>query len=224
MKNKIIKLLVKLRLIKDPKRKEKRHALVGSSKRWKIKQDFQIKFLKDQGLKEDDVFLDIGCGTLRGGIPIMKFLNAGNYYGVDIRENAIEEAKNELREEKLTQKIGDLILFDKFENLQINTRFNKMLAFSVLIHLSDDILYECLKFVKNNLTDGGVLYANVNIGDNDQGSWLEFPVMFKTLDFYKSTCDKLGLKFDVLGELRELGHISGDELSDKQLMLKIYKA
>lgn len=75
---------------------ERRHHLVGSPKLWKMKQDFQINFLKSQGLKEKDQLLDIGCGTLRGGIPIIKYLDSGNYCGIEVRDQIITEAKKEL--------------------------------------------------------------------------------------------------------------------------------
>ena len=224
MKNKIIKLLVKLRIIKDPKSKEKRHALVGSAKRWKIKQDFQIKFLKDQGLERQDVFLDIGCGTLRGGIPIIKFLDNRNYYGIDIRKEVLKEAKKELTEENIEHKIGGLMLFSEFDNLKLETKFDTILAFSVLIHMTDEILSDCLKFVSQNLKDKGKFYANVNVGDKNDGNWLEFPVKFKTLDFYKEVGMKNSLNIEVIGTLSELGHVTDDKLSDQQIMLKFYKS
>jgi hypothetical protein len=39
------------------------------------------------------VLVDLGCGTLRGGIPIIEYLDADSYIGVDVREEAIEEAR-----------------------------------------------------------------------------------------------------------------------------------
>jgi len=51
---------------------EQRHGLVGPARLWKMKRDFQIGFLKNFGLKPDNVLLDLGCGTLRGGIPIIE--------------------------------------------------------------------------------------------------------------------------------------------------------
>ena len=69
---KIITFLIK-------SRQERRHSLVGAGNLWKMKQQFQIDFLTEQGLSKSDLLLDIGCGTLRGGIPMISFLDAGNY-------------------------------------------------------------------------------------------------------------------------------------------------
>jgi SAM-dependent methyltransferase len=224
MKNFIKKILIKLKLIKDPKVKERRHSMVGAGKRWKIKQMFQIKFLKDIGLKKEDTFLDIGCGTLRGGIPIIKFLEAKKYYGIDIRKEVIDEAKKELKEENLQNKIGGLELFNQFNELSLNIEFDKIFAFSVLIHMKDDKLDECLNFVSKNLKSTGEFYANVNIGNIKDLGWLEFPVMFKSLEFYEIVAKRNNLKVEVIDELQNLGHVTNDSLSDKQLMLKFCKS
>ena len=59
--------------------KERRHAMVGPAKLWKMKRDFQIKFLKKSGLLPKHYLLDIGCGTLRGGIPFIEYLDEKKY-------------------------------------------------------------------------------------------------------------------------------------------------
>ena len=53
--------------LRDPK--EKRHFLVGPPDKWKEAREIQIKFLKENGLKSKYYLLDLGCGTLRGGMP-----------------------------------------------------------------------------------------------------------------------------------------------------------
>ena len=203
-------------------KKEQRHKLVGAPKNWKMKQDFQIKFLIEQGLDENDKFLDIGCGTLRGGIPIINHLNEGNYYGIDVRSNVIDEARKELKQEKLIDKNPKLFAFNEFSELKLDTKFDVIFAYSVLIHLSDDILEECIKFVSNNISNEGVFYANINTVENVDGNWQGFPVVFRPIEFYKAMAEKFNLKLEVIGQLKDLGHISNKELGDKQLMVKLY--
>ncbi|MEM6816992.1 MAG: class I SAM-dependent methyltransferase, partial [Bacteroidota bacterium] len=130
-----------------------------------MKREFQINFLKRHGLSPDHKFLDLGCGTLRGGIPVLKYLNTGNYYGIDIREETIIEAKAEVKEERLSLKQPKLIFFEDFSQLQINQKFDLIWAFSVLIHMEDDILDKCILFVKEHLKAGGRFFANVNLGE-----------------------------------------------------------
>ncbi|WP_204346112.1 class I SAM-dependent methyltransferase [Psychroserpens algicola] len=216
---------IKNKLFKKNKltKKEQRHKLVGSAKSWKLKQDFQIAFLLNQGLKVDDKFLDLGCGTLRGGIPIINYLNEGHYYGIDVRKDVLVEGKKELKQEGLAHKNPKLISFDNFSELELNETFDVIFAFSVLIHLEDSILENCLHFVSRHLNSSGKFMANVNIGERPKGSWLEFPVMFKPIEFYEELAQKAGLSVTQMGTIKSLGHHSNDELSNNQIMLQFRK-
>ena len=220
MRKTIYKLKQKIKSILTNDKKEKRHSLVGAAINWKLKQQFQINFLKSQGIKPEDVFLDIGCGTLRGGIPIIEYLDQGNYFGIDIRDNVIKEAKKELKEENLNTKEPTILKFDDFKFLELDSKFDKILAFSVLIHLKDDIVNDCMQFVSKYLkTNESVFYANVNYGDRPDGSWSGFPVVFRSFDFYKNLAKKYGMTVSELGDLKSHGHLSGDKLSDRQMLL-----
>lgn len=88
---------------------EKRHSLVGPPHLWKMKRDFQIQFLKHVGLQPEHYLLDIGCGTLRGGIPIIEYLEEQHYHGVEVRDSVLEAGRRELQEADLKAK--NLYLF-----------------------------------------------------------------------------------------------------------------
>ncbi|PNQ72110.1 hypothetical protein C1T31_13480 [Hanstruepera neustonica] len=203
--------------------KEKRHSLVGPPKLWKMKQQFQIDFLKQNGMQKHHKFLDVGCGTLRGGIPIIEFLNEENYYGIDVRSEAINEGKNELRQEQLEHKNPNLILFEDFKALKIDVKFDMIFAFSVLIHLKDDIAKDCFSFISEHLDSKGSFYANVNCIENEDGQWQGFPVVFRSIDFYKELAQNVNLGLEVIGQLKDLGHVSNKELGDQQFMLRFYR-
>src|SRR5215475_8544809 len=83
---------------------ERRHSLVGPMRGWQKKRDFQIFFLKQMGLQPAHYLLDIGCGTLRGGIPLIDYLDPGHYFGVEVRPLVLEEAAKELGEAGLEHK------------------------------------------------------------------------------------------------------------------------
>lgn len=200
---------------------EKRHELVGPPKLWKMKQDFQIRFLKDHNLKKTNTLLDIGCGTLRGGIPLIDFLDSGNYFGIDVRENVLLEGKKELKEHNLEHKNPRLVSFSDFKDLNLDSKFDVIFSFSVLIHLEDRIAQSCFRFVSQHLSKNGVFYANVNLGSRKEGKWQGFPVVWRSLEFYKDLCDSNGLELDILGKLGDLEHKSGVESQDNQTMLKI---
>jgi cyclopropane fatty-acyl-phospholipid synthase-like methyltransferase len=50
---------------------------------------FQLDFLLRQGLRKDDVLLDLGCGCLRGGIHFIRYLAADKYLGMDISAEVV---------------------------------------------------------------------------------------------------------------------------------------
>jgi len=77
-------------------KQERRHALVGPANLWKMKRDFQIQFLSNVGLKPEHYLFEIGCGTLRGGVPLIQYLESCHYFGFGVREKAIDEGRKEL--------------------------------------------------------------------------------------------------------------------------------
>ena len=39
----------------------------------------QLEFLQGRGLQPDDLLLDVGCGSLRGGVKFVEYLNPVRY-------------------------------------------------------------------------------------------------------------------------------------------------
>ena len=199
----------------------RRHGLVGPAHLWKMKRDFQIRFLKDQGLKPAHYLLDIGCGTLRGGIPVIKHLEPSHYFGIEVSAERLEEGRKEVRDAGLEEQRPTLLLAPDMANLKIDRKFDFIWAFSVLMHMSDPVLEQTLDFVRDHLSGDGALYANVNIGERKEGRWREFPVVGRTFDFYRDACAARGLAVADFGPLSELGHVSGVRSHDSQRMLRI---
>jgi trans-aconitate methyltransferase len=204
-------------------KQEIRHALVGASNVWKQAREFQFEFLLDQGLQQTDTLMDIGCGTLRGGIPMIQYLNTGNYYGMDVRDHVLDEGRKEIKAAKLEDKKPNLISFDYFSEVEVDAQFNVMFAFSVLIHLEDKIAESCFQFVSKSLTAEGVFYANVNIAEHADGNWVGFPIVFRSQEFYNNLAARNGMKVEVMGDLIGLGHNTGKKSDRQQIMLKFTK-
>lgn len=192
-------------------RSEKRHSLVGPPKLWKIKREFQIKFLKFVGLQPHHYLLDIGSGTLRGGIPIIRYLEKNHYFGCDIRNFVLEEAKKELKKYNLEKKKPNIFIIKNIGSMELNMKFDYIWAYSVLIHMNDDIVERCLKTVSRHLKPSGVFYANVNIGSKLEEEWQGFPVVWRKLGFYKGLASKFGLEVVDIGRVTSYGHISESE-------------
>ena len=50
----------------------------------------QFDFLIKKGLKPHHKLIDIGCGSLRGGVHFINYLNKKNYFGTDINYDLIK--------------------------------------------------------------------------------------------------------------------------------------
>ncbi|MFQ5604458.1 MAG: class I SAM-dependent methyltransferase [bacterium] len=200
---------------------ERRHALVGPPELWKMKRDFQIHFLKRVGLQPQHFLLDIGCGTLRGGIPIIQYLDPGHYFGIESREEVLTEGQRELVSFKLTSKEPRLICEGDFSSINLKQTFDFVWAFSVFIHMTDDIVQHCLKFVEQHLKMAGAFYANVNIGENNRGNWQGFPVVYRPLEFYQEICINCHLRVQDIGSLADYGHRTKFKAQNDQRILKI---
>ncbi len=203
---------------------EWRHGKAGMPHLWRMQRAFQIDFLQRMGLSPDHQLLDLGCGTLRGGLPLIGFLASHHYTGIDIRPEVIAEARRELEEAGLQQRHPRIEHVDGLADLDLEQRFEIIWAFSVLLHLEDEELDTCLAFVRRHLTDDGVLYANVNLGDGQLGRWEDFPIVARPLDWYSERARAAGLDARSIGRLRELGHLSGDRRADSQFMLSFKKS
>src|SRR6476619_314261 len=75
-------------LIDNEVREGRHRAVIGGM--WEEIGALQLGFLVSQGLARSDKLLDIGCGCLRGGVHLVEYLDASNYYGVDINESLLQ--------------------------------------------------------------------------------------------------------------------------------------
>ena len=203
----------------DDEVKLRRHALVGPAHLWQSKRQAQFEFLKSVGLEPRHYLLDLGCGTLRGGIPLIEYLNAGHYFGFDVRENVIQEAHKELAEYGLEQKSPTLFFAGSIREFSPDKRFHYVWAYSVLIHMFDEVLRDTMESVSSLLAPDGCFFANVRLGDADRlaeleqldhrmngsGSCREFPLVTRPIDFYRETAAEHGLSLVDMGTTDKLG-------------------
>lgn len=200
-----------------------RHALVGPADLWEMKRRFQIDFLRGAGLLPHHRLLDLGCGTLRGGIPLIEYLAPGHYAGVEVRAEVLDEGRRELAESGLAAKAPLLVHSSRLADLDLGRTFDVVWCFAVLIHMDDRILDEAAGAVARHLAPEGVLYATANIGTRPPGSWQGFPVVHREAAFYAEVFGRHGLKLDDLGSLASFGHAHPRlpaEAQARQRMLK----
>lgn len=141
---------------------ENPRAAVGPEDIFDEMREWQINFLIDQGLAKDDKLLDIGCGVLRGGIPLIEYLNPGNYYGMDISEEALDVGREFIDEHELEYKKPTLINNKDLRFLELelkNVTFDMVWAQSVLTHLPPEKIHKLLGNLPRVLSPEGGFYA-----------------------------------------------------------------
>ena len=141
----------------------------------------QFEFLCARGLKPSHRLLDIGCGSLRGGIHAINYLETGNYYGLDINLSLIEGGRHELRLAGLTHRNPHLAVSDRFELGVFRQKFDYLLAHSVFTHVFANHIIRCLTEVREVLASKGQFFATF---------------------FWRHTACTLPLSFISLGEFR----------------------
>ena len=183
---------------------------------------FQLAFLKEQGLVPSNRLLEIGCGPLTGGVPVIEYLAPGNYVGVDIRSSVLDLSWREVGKAGLSAKNPRLIYSSSFGSKELGDQtFDIILSFSVLYHLSDELLASYFSVVRKKLNPKGLCFANVNTLD-ESSTWLEFPFLKRTIEDDREAAAANGLATSCLGEIKELGfRLSGQERRNQMLSFRI---
>lgn len=105
----------------------------------------QFDFMVAQGLKPPDVLLDIGCGSLRGGVHFIAYLDAGNYLGMDKEQELIDlGVEHELGDDVSRARRPELVASDSFEFERFTKRPTFALAQSLFTHLTWEHVDLCL--------------------------------------------------------------------------------
>jgi SAM-dependent methyltransferase len=131
----------------------------------------QFDYMRSQGLNPADVFLDLGCGVLRGGRHFISYLDSGNYYGIDADQDTIRVAHEVVTKHGLTSRQPQLRLTEDFD-IEFDRRFDFGLALSVFTHLPVNSIYRALVAVADTFREGGTFYASYFPGPCDRGRLL----------------------------------------------------
>ncbi len=127
---------------------------------WEEMGRLQFDFLVGRGLRPEHVLLDIACGSLRGGVHFIRYLDPGNYLGIEkegalIKRAIAKELSREVREEKRPE----LVVSGAFEFDRFSKRADYSLAQSLFTHLNVADVELCLCNLRTNVDAGHQLFA-----------------------------------------------------------------
>jgi SAM-dependent methyltransferase len=189
-------------------------AVVGGGL-WDEMGQAQIDFLLGRGLQPTDVMLDVGCGGLRGGLHFVRYLDPGNYVGVDKSQRMLDFGLAELDQAGLADRRPTLVCDSDFAFGALGREFDVAFAQSVFSHLPLNDIHRCLVGIAEVVRSGGVFYATFfdNPGDPHDLSPIDFPQpdgppvrTYPDADpyryhvrFFEALVDGLPLKVDHIG-------------------------
>lgn len=122
----------------------------------------QHDFLIARGLKPHHNVIDIGCGSLRGGVPLARYLEAGRYYGIDISPELLQAGlEREIAPAGLSDKLPpeNLHATGEFDLSPFGVHFDYGIAQSVFTHMPVHRLTDCLNAIAQYVVTGGQIYV-----------------------------------------------------------------
>ncbi len=171
----------------------------------------QFVRLLQHGLLPESKVLDIGCGVLRVGYWLMRFLDADGYCGVEPARDRVRLGLRYLfTEEELTRARPRFDHNDRFDTGVFGDRFDYFLAGSIWTHCSKAQLKVTLDGFVANTTDQGVFLAsylpaegpeddyqgNVWVGTSHQST---IPgVIRHSLEWIQGACERRGLSWTLV--------------------------
>jgi SAM-dependent methyltransferase len=124
----------------------------------------QLDFLKRVGLKPQHTVLDIGCGCLRAGVQLIRYLEPNHYYGIDSEKVLLNVGyRKELAKAGLQNRL-------RRDNLYCSSLFHHArlpedsvdfgILISVITHLPFNFMRICLENTEKYFKVGGKLYVS----------------------------------------------------------------
>lgn len=129
---------------------------------WNEVGQWQFDLLVAQGLKPHHRLLDVGCGSFRGGVKFVDYLESGNYFGIDLNWALINAGyEREIKKNGLAEKLPreNLAVTDSFSCDSFGGGFDFALAVSVFTHLPVNHWRVALENLAPEMKLGGIFLA-----------------------------------------------------------------
>jgi hypothetical protein len=116
----------------------------------------EFNILKKNGLAEDMVCVDYGCGTLRIGIHVIKYLRRATYWGLDIDEAFLDKGRELIGPQTYTEKAPHLRVISPAAVAEVAAAKPTFLfSISVMIHVHPNELEQYFQNIMTIIGDTG---------------------------------------------------------------------
>jgi SAM-dependent methyltransferase len=134
--------------------------------KWEKIGRLQADFVRQKGLRPNQVFLDIACGALRAGVHLIPYLNRGNYLGIEKEERLVRlGVKKELGRQLYESKAPEFVISAEFEFDRFSKKPDFALAQSLFTHLEEQDILNCMYRLRRFVNPGTRFFATYFIGD-----------------------------------------------------------
>ena len=153
-------------------------------------------YLKTKGLKPEHRFLDYGCGVMRTGLYVAKYLNPGNYVGVDISAERLRLGRMLAEKHGLPPDHYKLItVTDCHVEELAGYEFDYIWVHSVISHMPPDEVRLALTNLRPLLANGGQIIFDFRKGDRLKRKFLKdwcYPT-----ELMQRVCEDAGYHFEI---------------------------
>ena len=178
----------------------------------------QFELLKREGCVPSSRVLEVGCGCLHAGVPLIRYLESGHYAGIDPNEWLRQKTlKNREIRRLVEAKHARFLSVDDFDAGSLGIKFDFVLSHSVLSHCAHFQLEQFLRNVAAVLAPGGRILASIRLAEgNAFGSkgtpdrldsmdrqWVYPGVSWFRLTTVQKTADAIGLTAALIPEYTE---------------------
>lgn len=133
-------------------------AYVGG--RWEEMGRLQFEFLQAHGLRPTMRFVDVGCGSLRGGVHLIPWLEPGHYFGIEKEPELVRAGlEEELDPVERDERRPTIVVDAGFDFGRLGSTFDMGIAQSLFSHVPPALIRACLARLRPFMADAGVLYA-----------------------------------------------------------------
>jgi hypothetical protein len=114
----------------------------------------QFDFLVAQGMRPENVLLDIACGAFRLGVKAVPFLDRGHYLGIEKEQALIDLGiAEELGPALVGEKAPELVVSSAFEFEKFTKKPDFAIAQSLFTHLTPEVIDLCFAKLRPAMKD-----------------------------------------------------------------------
>ena len=142
---------------------------------WEEVGKLQFDFMVRRGLQPDHRLLDLGCGSFRGGVHFVPFLDPGKYFGFDRNQSLMNAGYDkEIVPAGLADRLPreNLVADDNFDFSKFPVAFDRVIAVSVFTHLTLNLVRVCLERLAESVVAGGEFYATYFSAPEERPTYL----------------------------------------------------